>query len=119
MATRKKKRSRSSSREAPGWVWMLFGLSLGLVVAAAVYVSDRSGGALPIATPPAQTPSAQSRVEPAPETAEAPGRVVVRDLGPQTAHAFHDVAEINRDLPIDLDAECARVAHRGRRLGTA
>lgn len=49
MATRRrrtprKRRRRSSRRQEalPGWVWMLFGLAVGLAVAAAIYVNDRS-----------------------------------------------------------------------------
>ena len=46
MAQRKRRRkNRASSRrkqqEYPGWLWMLFGLALGLSVAFAVYVKDR------------------------------------------------------------------------------
>jgi cell division protein FtsN len=43
MAQRKRRRSRrpKKSQEYPGWLWMLFGLSLGLSVAFAVHVKDR------------------------------------------------------------------------------
>ena len=43
MAKRKRRRSTRSKKnqEYPGWLWMLFGLSLGLSVAFAVYVKDR------------------------------------------------------------------------------
>jgi cell division protein FtsN len=43
MAKRKRRRSTRSGKkqEFPGWLWMLFGLSLGLSVAFAVYVKDR------------------------------------------------------------------------------
>jgi cell division protein FtsN len=43
MAKRKKRRSsRSKTRsEYPGWLWMMFGLAIGLSVAFAVYVKDR------------------------------------------------------------------------------
>ena len=43
MAQRRKRRSKKSRKQAeyPGWVWMLFGLTLGLSVAFAVYVKDR------------------------------------------------------------------------------
>jgi cell division protein FtsN len=44
MAQRKRRRSsrsRSRQQEYPGWLWMLFGLALGLAVAFAVYVKDR------------------------------------------------------------------------------
>lgn len=43
MAKRKRRRSARSQKkqEYPGWLWMLFGLSLGLSVAFAIYVKDR------------------------------------------------------------------------------
>jgi len=42
MAKKRSKRRRASSRkqEYPGWIWMLFGLALGLSVAFAIYVRD-------------------------------------------------------------------------------
>jgi cell division protein FtsN len=50
MAKKRSKRRRTPSRkqEYPGWVWMLFGLAIGLSVAFAIYVR---GGA-PAAPPP-------------------------------------------------------------------
>jgi len=49
MAQRRRQTKRRSSRsgrsttngQAPGWLWMLFGLAIGLSVAAAVWMSDR------------------------------------------------------------------------------
>lgn len=43
MAKRKKRRSTRQKKKAeyPGWVWMMFGLAIGLSVAFAVYVNDR------------------------------------------------------------------------------
>lgn len=43
MATRSKRRTRRSPKRTdyPGWLWMLFGLAIGLSVAFAVYVNDR------------------------------------------------------------------------------
>ena len=42
MAKRRKRRSsRKKKQEYPGWVWGLWGLGVGLSVAAAVWVSDR------------------------------------------------------------------------------
>ena len=57
MANRKRRRSKRSSRkqEYPGWLWMLFGLSLGLAVAFAVYVKDHEP----------TTPQAQASAQPA------------------------------------------------------
>ena len=43
MAKRKRRgssRSRKKKQDDPGWLWMLFGLSLGLSVAFAIYVKD-------------------------------------------------------------------------------
>jgi len=47
MAQRKRRRSSRAKKKAeyPGWLWMLFGLSLGLSVAFAVYVKDRQPAA--------------------------------------------------------------------------
>jgi len=50
MAQRKRRRSTRARKkqEYPGWLWMLFGLSLGLSVAFAIYVKDQE---LPESTP--------------------------------------------------------------------
>lgn len=76
MAAHKKPRSRKQSRQTPGWVWMLFGLSLGLVVAAAIYIGDRQAP-LPVAATAEQAPApapvepvVDSPSEPAPATDE-------------------------------------------------
>ena len=52
MAQRKRRRSTRARKkqEYPGWLWMLFGLSLGLSVAFAIYVKDQE---LPESTPQA------------------------------------------------------------------
>ncbi|MGI9222561.1 MAG: SPOR domain-containing protein [Woeseiaceae bacterium] len=59
MAKRKKRRGkrRSSAKKQqsyPGWLWMLFGLAIGLSVAFAIYVKDNK----PIRPQPAAVPSA-------------------------------------------------------------
>lgn len=43
MAKRRKRRSSRSKKQSeyPGWLWMIFGLAIGLSVAFAVYVNDR------------------------------------------------------------------------------
>ena len=59
MANRKRRRSkRAPKQDFPGWLWMLFGLSVGLSVAFAVYVKDRGPGARPVAQEPASLQSA-------------------------------------------------------------
>jgi cell division protein FtsN len=51
---RKKKPARQAQAEPyPGWVWMLFGLAIGLSVAAAIYMRDRGTSPLPDAALPA------------------------------------------------------------------
>ena len=64
MAKRKRRRSSRSTRkqEYPGWLWMLFGLSLGLSVAFAVYVKDREPAA-PRAQTSAQPASMQDALD--------------------------------------------------------
>jgi cell division protein FtsN len=54
MAKRRKRRSTRPKKqtEYPGWLWMLFGLAIGLSVAFAVYVKDRGPEAITIATQP-------------------------------------------------------------------
>jgi len=39
-ARRSRRRSTARKQEYPGWVWMLFGLAIGLSVAVAIYVRD-------------------------------------------------------------------------------
>lgn len=57
MAQKRKKRRRSSktrnTQQFPGWLWMLFGLSLGLSVAFAIYVKDNpvADASMPAAQP--------------------------------------------------------------------
>ena len=41
MAKRKRKKSKSNP-ELPAWLWMFFGLAIGLSVAGAIYVKDRA-----------------------------------------------------------------------------
>ncbi|MDH3532911.1 MAG: SPOR domain-containing protein [Gammaproteobacteria bacterium] len=55
MARRKKRRATRSTKKQgyPGWAWMLFGLSIGLAVAFAVYVKDREPAVLTSAPQPA------------------------------------------------------------------
>jgi cell division protein FtsN len=75
MAKRKKRRStrtRSQSRKKstyPGWMWMIFGLAIGLSVAFAVYVKDR-GPTTHVPTP--RTATAAGAVDKNGETAIPP-----------------------------------------------
>ena len=83
MTAQQKHHTKATPPEAPGWVWMLFGLSLGLVVAAAVYVSDRRGDVQTLTPTPVQTAQQQRREEPAPEISVLPH--------PATSFDFYDI----------------------------
>jgi len=58
MAQHRRRRSTrpKKKQEYPGWLWMMFGLSLGLSVAFAVYVKDRP----PMAPDPKEVPQSAS-----------------------------------------------------------
>ncbi len=59
---RSRTRARRQTTETPGWLWGVFGLAVGLSVAAAVYMKDR-GPEAPLAARPAPDPPS---VAPAP-----------------------------------------------------
>jgi len=58
MAQQRRRRSKrpKKKQEYPGWLWMMFGLSLGLSVAFAVYVKDRP----PMVPGPKEVPQSAS-----------------------------------------------------------
>ncbi len=61
MANKRSRRRRTTNRkpEYPGWVWMLFGLAIGLSVAFAIYVRDgQPVSPAPVARQPASLESA-------------------------------------------------------------
>ena len=65
MARRNRKTKKAES--APGWIWMLFGLAIGLVIAAGVYFRR--------APSPGDHAATSERTTPAPAAAErAPAR---------------------------------------------
>ena len=70
--TRRKSNSRGRKTAAPGWAWMMFGLSIGLAVAAGIYVSDRPESVpapVPVPEPMSQRSESATAVE-----AEHPAR---------------------------------------------
>lgn len=83
---RRKKRSRRQKQsEYPGWVWMLFGLAIGLSVAFAIYVRD----------PRPVTVAAQ---QPQPASLES----ALDDNGEQAANAEDSPPEENRFTFYDM-----------------
>ena len=84
MAQRKRRRSsRTKKQEYPGWLWMLFGLSIGLSVAFAVYVKDRGPSERPVAREPA---SMQEALD---DNGETPSPV--DEEKPERRFTFYDV----------------------------
>ncbi len=87
MAQRKRRRSRKKkSQEYPGWLWMLFGLALGLSVAFAVYVKDRTPAQTAAAPQPA---SLQSALDDNGESPAAPTQPVEEEQDPR--FTFYDM----------------------------
>jgi cell division protein FtsN len=86
----RRKRSPQRRTATPGWLWMLFGLGIGLVVAAGIYFSDRrapapeaSTAALPRQEPTPATPPAARTPAPVAAEAEPTQRFDFYDMLPQ------------------------------------
>jgi cell division protein FtsN len=83
MAKKRKHRRKKSTRKQqdyPGWVWMLFGLAIGLSVAFAIYVRDRQPGTTAARVPaPA---SLESAIDDNDETEEQEGRFTFYNVLP-------------------------------------
>jgi len=114
MATRKRSSSKKSSQGAPGWVWMLFGLSLGLIVAAAIYVGDHRAPVTAAATgdqAPASTETvvdAQPDLPPVPQDAHPSARFDFYDMLPQFEVVIPEV-----ETSASPDAEATAVEEPG------
>jgi cell division protein FtsN len=72
-ARRKKPRHSTKPAQMPGWVWGMLGLTIGLSVAAAIYVKDRkaqpTGPVAAKTAPPSETDTSETSPE-APEKTE-------------------------------------------------
>ena len=104
MATRKKRRTagrRKTDSRLPGWIYMLMGLSVGLAVAAGIYVSDRQQPTSMLTSPAA--PPAEA---PAPEPAQPPPAPRVVDPEPEdtVTFDFYDMLP-NLDVEVFEDAQ--------------
>jgi cell division protein FtsN len=88
MAKRRGKRRRTPARkqEYPGWVWMLFGLAIGLSVAFAIYVHDRQ----PASPPPVarQPASLESAID---DNGENPASAAVPEEPGESRFTFYDM----------------------------
>jgi len=86
MSRRRRKQSRGGrADDYPGWVWMMFGLAIGLSVALAIYVKDRSRFA------PAARPVAEAHREPRSVREEASGPASGAAEAPQRRFDFYDM----------------------------
>lgn len=83
----KRKRQAAKSSGYPGWIWMFFGLAIGLAVAAAIYVAGPRTERVNVVAPPpaldknAETPKKKPLTRPvAAEAEEEPARFVFYEL---------------------------------------
>lgn len=115
MAQRKRRRkSRASSRrrqqEYPGWLWMLFGLALGLSVAFAVHVKDRRPAPV-VASAPPQPASLQSSLDANGENPAAAAQPVAEET--ESRFTFYDmlpnfeviIPEEEPDVAVDAEPQ--------------
>ena len=88
MAKKRSRRRRASTGkpEYPGWVWMLFGLAIGLSVAFAIYVRDRQ----PASPPPVsrQPASLESAID---DKREEPAAAAVVEEPGESRFTFYDM----------------------------
>jgi len=113
MAKRKRRRSSKSrnKQQFPGWLWMLFGLSLGLSVAFAIYVKDD-----PVTSPSTQAArpqpaSAQGSLD---DNGEVPSDAAPTPEKKERRFTFYDVLP-NFELTVpekraDVEADVAPAA---------
>jgi cell division protein FtsN len=116
VAQRKRRRSsRRKKQQYPGWLWMLFGLALGLSVAFAVYVKDRRPVPVAESTPP-QPASLQSALDdngesaqpPAPEPEKGESRFTFYDMLPK-----FEVVIPEQEPNVAVDAEPQAIVEPG------
>jgi cell division protein FtsN len=109
---RRKTKSRQKQTEYPGWMWMLFGLAIGLSVAYAIYTRDL--GERPQAQPVAQQPASMAtpmRQEPVVEEAvveeeKAAARFTFYDMLPKFEVVIPEQeADVTQDQAVQVIAE--------------
>ncbi len=109
MAKRKtssrKRRSSRSQKEAdyPGWVWMIFGLAIGLSVAFAVYVKDREPVVIKTAAQP-QPASMQDSLD-VKEEAEVASEEVEPQVEAEVEESRFEFYDLLPAFEMTVDAE--------------
>ena len=108
MAQRKRRRSRrpKKSQEYPGWLWMLFGLSLGLSVAFAVHVRDRKSADVE-AQAKQQTASLQDSLD---DNGESASTAAAETAAAAKRFTFYDVLP-NFEVMIPADEPIVSADH--------
>jgi cell division protein FtsN len=108
MAKKRSKRrsARSKKQDYPGWVWMLFGLAIGLSVAFAIYVRDGK----PAAPPPVarQPASLESAID---DNGETPTASTPEEKPQEKRFTFYDmlpnfevvIPEEEPDVEVDIE----------------
>jgi cell division protein FtsN len=72
----RRRRARRDEPQYPGWIWMIFGLAIGLSVALAIYVKDRNP-----ASPVRRTAEPQVR-EPVPSAVDSNNETTAKETPP-------------------------------------
>lgn len=113
MTRHRRRRPQRARQEAfPGWLWMLFGLSLGLSVAVAIYVKDHRPAAVAADEPSAEPASLKSAIDDNAETGsdKTPGK----DAAPaENRFTFYDmlpnfevvIPEQEHDVAADVSSQ--------------
>ena len=117
MAKRRKRRStrRRKQSEYPGWLWMVFGLAIGLSVAFAVYVKDHEP-AVDVAAQQQEAANMQSLLD---DNGEGPANEPVAKEPPKKRFEFYDLLPafemiISDDEPdVDQDIEPQAIEEPG------
>lgn len=106
--TRRKRRrtSRAKKSDYPPYVWMLFGLAVGLSVAFAVYVKDRRPAAVAVADTP-QPASLQSALDDNDETPIAPEPATKKDKRFTFYDILPNVEILTDDTAPEVEADIA------------
>ncbi len=118
MARKRKRKARKTDDTWPGWVWMMFGLAIGLSVAAAIWFRQVPEPVLeasaPAQKPPAavEAPAPRRSSEPVEDEAEEDERFSFHDLltkmkvGPDSESSLgSEQAGSNRPPPRAVDEE--------------
>jgi len=98
MATKRKAGRKKKKQQTPGWVWLFAGLSIGLAIAAAVYIQDRGGAAAIVKS--AGKPVSKSKTEaPAKQKKDPYDFTFYRDLPNSEIIIPEEDLDARRDAP--------------------